>query len=131
MKLHQYLSQHRKPCPSWLDNFKEKDGFDHQAFFGSRVVYYPGYGSDGQPVKLFGSSHSAHCFVYADSLTPKEQVLANLDSPEKNYNGSFHGYHSLARINLTPDQIASSGWTQHAKLSHSDFAIPQIHPSAF
>lgn len=131
MKLHEYLSQHREPCPSWLVNFNEKDGFDHQAFFSSRVVYYPGYGSDGQAVKMFGSSHSAHCFVYADSLTPKEQVLASLDSKEKNYNGSFRGYHRLAQVALTPDQIAPVGWTQHAKPPTSDFAKPQIQPFGF
>ncbi len=131
MKLHEYLSQHSEPCPSWLVNFNEKDGFDHQAFFSSRVVYYPGYGSDGQVVKLFGSSHSAHCFVYADSLKHKEQVLADLDNPEKNYHGSFRGYHRLARVDLTPDQIAPVGWTQHAKPRASDFAKPQIQPFGF
>ena len=131
MKLHDYLSQHREPCPSWLVNFNEKDGFDHQAFFSSRVVYYPGYGSDGQAVKLFGSSHSAHCYVYADSLKPKSQVLADLESPEKSYNGSFRGYHTLARVDLTPDQITPVGWTQHAKLSTSNFAKPQIQPFGF
>lgn len=131
MKLHEYLSQHREPCPSWLVNFNEKDDFDHQSFFRSRVVDYPGYGSDGQAVKLFGSSHSAHCFVYADSLKHKEQVLADLENPEKNYNGSFSGYHRLARVDLTPDQIAPVGWTQHAKSPASDFAKPQIQPFGF
>lgn len=131
MKLQEYLSQHSEPCPSWLVNFNEKDGFDHQAFFSSRMVYYPGYGSDGQVVKLFGSSHSAHCFVYADSLTPKEQVLADLDNPEKNYNGSFRGYHRLTRVDLISDQIAPVGWMQHAKPPVSVFAKPQIQPFGF
>jgi hypothetical protein len=131
MKLYEYLSQHREPCPNWLVNINGKNGFDHQAFFSSRVVYYPGYGSDGQAVKLFGSSHSAHCFVYADSLTPKEQVLASLDNPEKNYNGSFRGYHSLARVDLTLDQIVPKGWIQHAKPPTSNFAKPHIQPFGF
>jgi hypothetical protein len=131
MKLYEYLSQHREPCPNWLVNINGKNGFDHQAFFSSRVVYYPGYGSDGQAVKLFGSSHSAHCFVYADSLTPKEQVLASLDNPEKNYNGSFRGYHSLARVDLTLEQIVPKGWIQHAKPPTSNFAKPHIQPFGF
>lgn len=97
MKLHGYLSQHREPCPSWLVNFNGKDGFDHQAFFNSRVVYYPGYGSDGQAVKLFGSSHSAHCFVYADSRNRKEQVLADLDNPDRDSQGLDRRAHPKLR----------------------------------
>ena len=131
MELHKYLSQHREECPSWLVNFNEKDGFNHQAFFSSRVVYYPGYGSDGQAVKLFGASHSAHCFVYADSSNPKDRVLGDLDTPTRGYASRFLGYHCLARVDLTPDQIAPRGWTQHAKPSASDFAKPQIQPFGF
>lgn len=131
MKLHEYLSQHREPCPSWLVNFNEKDSFDHQAFFSSRVVYYPGYGSDGQAVKLFGSSHSAHCFVYADNWTPKERVLDDLDTPKRGYPSRFLGYHCHARVDITPDQIAPVGWKQHAKPPASNFAKPHIQPFGF
>jgi hypothetical protein len=30
------------------------------------VVFYPGSGDDGHPIKLFGASRAAFCFVYAD-----------------------------------------------------------------
>ena len=58
-------------------------------------------------------------------------MLADLDNPEKNYHGSFRGYHRLTRVDLTLDQIASVGWTQHAKPPMSDFAKPQIQPFGF
>lgn len=131
MDLNKYLLQHREPCPQWLVDFKETDTFDQKAFFSSRFVYYPGYGSDGHAVKLFGSSHSAHCFVYADSLIPKERVLEDLDNPKKSYNSRFRGYRRFARVDLTPDQIAPVGWTQHAKPNASAFSRPQIQPFGF
>ncbi len=31
------------------------------------MVFYPGGGDDGHPVRLFGSSRAAFCFVYADT----------------------------------------------------------------
>jgi hypothetical protein len=51
--------------PSWLDDFANGDAFERESFFASRIVYYPSSGTDGHPVKLFGSTHSAHSFVYA------------------------------------------------------------------
>lgn len=131
MKIHEYLLQHREPCPQWLINFNEKDGFDHKEFFSSRVVFYPGYGSDGQAVKLFSASHSAHCFVYVDSLTPREQVVRDLDVPQRGYSSRFLGYRCLARVDVTPEQLAPIGWTQHAKAPADHFAKPHIKPFGF
>lgn len=61
-----YLKSLREPVLAWLANFSSGSKSHRDAFFASRVVYYPGCGTDGQPVKLFGSTHSEHCFVYAD-----------------------------------------------------------------
>ncbi len=66
MTLNEYLRQQSEEMPDWLEHFGSGDRFSRSQFFGSRVVYYPGSGTDGHPVKVFGSSHSAHSFVYVD-----------------------------------------------------------------
>lgn len=114
MQIKEFLLQHREPCPDWLANFVPRNPFDLAPFFHSRVVFYPGYGSDGHAVKIFGSSHSAHCFVYADYGKTEASVKADLDNPEITYNGHFNGYHSLARVKLTQQQLTPEGWTPHA-----------------
>jgi len=63
---YEYLQGLREDIPAWLDQFRDGDNFQRQKFFGTRIVFYPGSGTDGHPVKMFGSTHSAHCFVYAD-----------------------------------------------------------------
>ena len=116
MELHHYLQRHREPCPDWLRNFKKGDTFNRQDFFGSRVVYYPGSGSDGHAVRLFGSAHSAHCFVQVDYLFEQNQVKAELDGKCARQNtGSrpFRGYHNLARLSLSESDLAPTGWVQH------------------
>lgn len=107
------LRRHREDCPDWLKNFKQGDRFDRQQFFGSRLVYYPGSGSDGHAVKLFGSTHSAHCFVYVDYLFKQSQVKAHLNGDHEGYDGPFRGYHQLARLTLSEADLAPEGWVQH------------------
>jgi len=60
------LAQEQTNLPGWIG---EKPSFTEeirQTFFQSRVVFYPGGGRDGHPIKLFCSSRAAFCFVYAD-----------------------------------------------------------------
>lgn len=129
MQIKEFLSREREVCPGWLSNFKSSSGFNPQDFFGSRVVFYPGAGSDGHAVKLFGSSHSAHCFVYADYSTGKASVLAELDSSASGYRGRFAGYHGLARVELTQQQITPMQWIPH--VSPANLEYPRITPYAF
>lgn len=109
MTLKEFLLRHREPLPQWLADFKPGDAFDREAFFGSRVVYYPGSGDDAHPVRTFGAAHAAHCFVYADYLQPMEGLVKQLDDPER----GFKGYRTLARLELSSEQV-----------------FPRRHPSA-
>lgn len=116
MELHRYLRRHKEPCPEWLNNFKKGGKFNREQFFSSRVVYYPGSGSDGHPVKLFGSTQSAHCFVYVDYLFEETRVQAHLDGEVPRSDRGcrpFRGYHSLARLPLSEADLAPTGWIQH------------------
>lgn len=107
ISLQRYLRGQREESPRWLDHLEEADTLDLRGFFASRVVYYPGSGNDGHPVKLFGSTHSAHCFIYTDYLLTQATLESSLNSP------GFRGYHTLARLQLREKDLVPDGWTRH------------------
>lgn len=109
MTQHEYLTQFREPVPRWLANFNPSDPFNAQDFLKSRVVFYPGSATDGHAIKLFGSTHSCHCFVYVDYWISKDEMVANLEHPRH----SVLGYRTLERIELQMNDLAPKGWTQH------------------
>lgn len=110
MTLYEYLrNELREDVPGWLDNFRSGAPFSREQFFASRVVYYPGSGDDGHPVKLFGSTHSAHCFVYADYGVSQTALESKLEDPSH----GFRGYHKLARLQLSERDLVPAGWTPH------------------
>jgi len=108
MTLKEYLERQREDLPGWLGGFTLSDAFPREQFFASRVVYYPGSGTDGHPVKLFGSTHSAHCFVYADYGVPQQQIEGQLAARR-----GFRGYHTFARLQLCERDLVPGGWTPH------------------
>lgn len=110
MTLYEYLRGLREDIPAWLDQFRDGAPFPRQEFFGSRVVYYPGSSTDGHPVKVFGSTHSAHSFVYADYGATQSSLKAELGHPRY----GFRGYHTLARLQLLESDLTPRGWTAHA-----------------
>jgi hypothetical protein len=63
MNLYDYLRNLRDEMPPWIERFGGGDRFSRQEFFGSRVVYYPGSGADGHPVKLFGFTYNIQVAV--------------------------------------------------------------------
>lgn len=108
------LGQHPEPLPPWLQAFDRSGPFRREAFFDSRVVYYPGSGTDGHPVALFGSTHSAHCFVYVDYGLEQTAIVRELAHPSRR----FQGYHTFARIHLTESDLSQSLW--HPTLEPKD-----------
>jgi len=96
-RMRNYLrDQWHTETPDWLRQYTPGDRFPVEEFLKSRIVYYPGSGTDGHAVEAFGSSHSAHCFVYVDSGTDRAQLEAELCRPTR----TFCGYSTLARIEL-------------------------------
>lgn len=114
MEIVKYLrSVLRQPMPEWLRALAP-DGFDAQvlrSFFKSRVVFYPGSGFDGHAVKVFGGSHSAHCFVYADYGARKSEIQRHLEAGNRE---AFRGYKTFARFELSREMITASDFRQHA-----------------
>ncbi len=109
MTLHEYLQRMPEALPPWLDNFKNGDAFASPQFFAARIVYYPGAGTDGHPVKLFGSTHSAHSFVYADYGITQAALEGELGHASHR----FRGYHTLARLGLVEHDLVPGGWVPH------------------
>jgi len=106
----------REPMPDWLKRFQPNEPFSRQNFFTSRLVYYPGSETetDGHPVKLFGSTHSSHCFVYADPKLMRAQIESVLEHPRHR----FKGYRTLHRLEIRESDLVPNGWTPH--ITHSD-----------
>ena len=89
MKITEFLQNERTPfpLPRWLENWSNSSSFDVDAFLSSNVVFYPGGGRDGQPIRLFNEGCNVSCFLYADS----GYNLRNVDQefsvhPLKGYN---------------------------------------------
>jgi hypothetical protein len=131
LALGNYLQRHREPCPDWLLRFVKGDKFNREQFFDSRMVYYPGSGSDGHAVKLFGAAHCAHCFIYVDYLVKQSHIKADLRGNHKGYNGAFSGYHRLARLTLSESDIAPQGWVQHVQHLERTRFSDDFKPYAF
>ena len=109
----QFLREgYSESLPSWLATFDPKKSEDQRVllthFFASRVVFYPGSGTDGHAVKVFGSSHSSHCFVYADYLVSEASIRAALST-----GGGFLGYRSINRTTVHPEQLSVAQWSPH------------------
>jgi len=94
MTMYEYLKNDQKPTPSWLLEIKEGDKFSRDDFFSSRIVFYPGSYTDGHAVKVFGSTHTAHSFVYVDYWVTQEELETELEQH------AFLGYKNLFRIQV-------------------------------
>lgn len=119
-KLTNYLRQTlREEMPDWLKMEKEWRSFPREAFFGSRVVYYPGSGTDGHPVRVFGSTYAAHCFVYVDYRVTRAELERELGDDRDR----FRGYRTVSRLSVREDELVPQGWKAHIELSEAKRAL--------
>lgn len=132
--LPEYLATLRENCPEWLVNFDiDNPVFNREDFFNSRVVFYPGAYVDGHAIRLFGSSHAAHCFVYCDYWYEQNEIRKILDGHDTGYSSTIKGYYSLARIELRMHDLVFKGWTMHIDHAEQNYDVrnPSIKPYAF
>jgi hypothetical protein len=84
----------------WLMNLTEND-IKNKPFplkkFLSDSFYYPGSGTDGNPVAFLG--RYCQSFIYVDHWVSEERVL---DAIKKT---PFTGYKTVAQRNLTPEEL--------------------------
>jgi len=109
--------------PGWLAAFRRGDRLHAGQLFESRVVYYPGSGTDGHPVAMFGAAHSAHCFVYVDYAVDEGMIEAHLEESSPN---RFKGYHVFASLSLKESDIVCGGWIPHLEAGEVSRAPPRF-----
>lgn len=109
MTLIEFLRTLREDTPQWLLDFKDGDPFPRDEFLASRIMYYPGPSLDGHGVRVFSSSHSAHCFIHADYGLLQHEVEKELQPAGR----GFKGYHPIARLVLTEQDLTPSSWESH------------------
>ena len=104
----EYLEQYREDVPEWLKAYQRGKSRSLADFLKSRIVYYPGSGIDGDPVEVFGASHSAHCFVYADYWLPKDELTKEL------HTHGFRGYDILDEVSFSEREVMDAiPWRRH------------------
>lgn len=103
----EFLKQLKEETPDWLRNKQPGVKPNISDFFASRVVYYPGACVDGQPVALFNSTHSAHCFLYVDYFVEKSDL-----DPFIHHHG-FRGYKIAESFDYTEEELVPHGWQPH------------------
>ena len=92
-----------EPYPRWLQFSSPK--FNRSDFFGSRTVYYPGSGFDGQPVKFSSMAHFAHAFVYVDYGVSQEEIEDRVSE--------FSGYSVKCTETVQKTSLRPGGWEPH------------------
>ena len=102
------LRHNPQPLPEWLAGDRPPR-FDRKTFFGSRTVYYPGSGDDGQPVKLCALSHAAHTFVYVDQGVEQETLAERLHDRGQR----FREYTIAHQEPVSEDVLRPGGWMPH------------------
>lgn len=109
----EYLrANYPEPLPRWLR--EHRPGDDKPTFgtlLSSRVVYYPGSGTDGEPVRIFNQSRSAHVFLYVDWMFTRRKLNAAL---RRRY---FSGYHRLDRFEYPGSEIAPIHFAPEARIT--------------
>ena len=121
----EYLSGEREPYPEWLRAGPR--AFDRSDFFGSRTIFYPGSGDDGQPVELCARARAAHAFVYVDIAYERKRDFKRLCGSET----GFRGYAPEREEPVREAELRPGGWTPAcpslARNERYSFADPFAH----
>ena len=94
--------------------------FPMKNILASRAVFYPGAGNDGQPLKIFCESHSAHCFIYADYLKSKKELIKQL---KENLASYYWGYKTLFAIEGRAKDFFPEGYNNISDKKDAPYAV--------
>ena len=123
------LASERASVPEWLANYSPEHNFPREQFFASRIIYYPGSGLDGHPLRIWGKSHSAHCFVFVDYGVHKNELHEILS--DENHRRHPRGYRPVHIIDLLEKDLTPRGWRPHIRVHHRGVpAFAQVKPFA-
>ncbi len=99
-----YLKMFAEETPDWLKNYNVGDAIDMQEVLNSRILFYPGSGNDGQPIRTFNQSQCVHVFFYVDYGISRQSLENVLESH------GFLGYHRIDRVDISKQQLIPNGW---------------------
>lgn len=102
-----YLSGDQEKLPLWLERYQSGQAVDIDELLRSRIVYNPGAGTEGAPIRVFNAAGAAHVFVYVDYGFSKEAIDGALS------NDAFRGYHLIGEQTLSADRLCRSAPTYH------------------
>ena len=125
------LRQDPENVPAWLDRQEidlNRDLINH--FFSSRIVYYPGAGQDGRAFRVFGATHSVHCFLHIDLTISAEKTVELLNDEATGIRGYvpkcenippeiLHGFLRIQNRRPSGLDVKSALWT--ILIRHPDF----------
>ena len=111
MSLVATLQQCPESFPQWLQ--QPSPTFDRASFFGSRNVFYPGSGDDGQPVSVCAPAHAAHTFIYIDYGVSQRTPEGHLHGMEGQ---GLRGYRIEREQPVAECVLRPGGWTTHVDL---------------
>ena len=108
MDLVETLKQCPEPLPDWLRQPSLR--FEREIFFGSRTVYYPGSGNDGQPVSICARAHAAHAFICVDYGVSMADIRDRVHGVGEH---GFRGYEVEHEEKVEKSVLRPDGWTPH------------------
>ncbi len=116
MTIDNYLSYEKEKMPEWLEKFNNNKPLKlKDVLYGdNRIVFYPGSGIDGEPIKLINKAHFAHLYFYVDYNYRSEEIKKMLIDEE-----TFKGYIPIGLYTI-PVYEASRLVNDHEYYSLSD-----------
>lgn len=81
--------------------------FPAREMMKGRVVFYPGAGTDGQPLRLFSGAQACHCFIYADYALKRNEITRLLGEKPPTF---LPGYKTLFVIEGGEKEFFTNGW---------------------
>ena len=113
----EYFSADKEYIPLWLANHKKGDKVNISELLNSRIVYYPGAGTDGSPIRTFNTAHAAHVFVYVDYGYDKQKIDSELSDD------AFVGYHLHHEQDVTKNELLPRAFLSHVTEEERQVAI--------
>jgi hypothetical protein len=112
----EYFSADKEYIPLWLANHKKGDKVNISELLNSRIVYYPGAGTDGSPIRTFNTAHATHVFVYVDYGYDKQKIDSELSDD------AFVGYHLHHEQAVTRNELLPCAFHSHVSNEEMRFA---------
>lgn len=118
MKVKEYLNNQVEPMPKWLEDYVPGTKINIDDLRDSRLVYYPGSGTDGQAIRTFNEARYAHIFIYVDYMVRSEFLIKDL-----NKDNAVRGYHVIGQHFIDKSELTKEDWKMHIDDFKPDYSF--------